>query len=161
MTDPGGWLAALEQGSVAAAIRSSAWLYPAIESAHLAGVALLLGAVAVWDLRLLGTFGHLPAASLARAALPVARVGFVLAVPTGILLFLTEATTLAGNTAFRLKLAVIVLALANIAVFHRGAGLTLESWGEGEVPRAARVAGAVSLLAWTTALVAGQWIAYR
>ena len=159
---PGGWLAAVEHGAVAVAIRSSSWLYPAIETAHLLGVACLVGAAVLFDLRLLGLFRHLRVAELARAALPVARAGFVLAAATGALLFTTEATTLAGNGAFRLKLLLLLVALVNVAVFHRGAGRSMGGWsGEADLPWPVRVAGAVSLCAWLGALAAGQWIAYR
>lgn len=159
---PGGWLSALEQGPVAAAIRSSSWLYPAIETTHLVGVAWLVGAAVLFDLRLLGVFRHVRVAALASAALPVARVGFTVAVVSGALLFTTEARALAGSGAFRLKLALLLVALANVAVFHRGAGRSMGGWsGEADLPWRVRVAGAVSLVAWTGALVAGQWIAYR
>lgn len=159
---PGGWLAALEQSGVAAAIRASSWLYPAVETLHLLGVALLVGGAVLFDLRLLGAFAHVRVADLARVALPLARVGFTVVVPTGLLLFATEATALAGNGALRLKLLLIVAALANIVVFHRGVGRVVEAWDPGSgPPLGARVAGAVSAVAWVGALVAGQWIAYR
>jgi hypothetical protein len=147
---------------VAVAIRSSSWLYPAVETVHLLGVALLVGGAVVFDLRLLGAFARLPVAGLARAALPVARLGFAAVVPTGLLLFATEATALAGNGAMRLKALLIVAALLNIVVFHRGVGRTMDAWPDAvQVPGAARIAGAVSVAAWVGALVAGQWIAYR
>jgi len=44
----------LEQTSVGAGIRESLWLFPAIETLHLLGMAALVGTIAVFDLRLLG-----------------------------------------------------------------------------------------------------------
>ena len=44
----------LEQTAVGAAIRESLWLFPAIETMHLLGMAALVGTVGVLDLRLLG-----------------------------------------------------------------------------------------------------------
>ena len=42
----------LEHTSVGAGIRESLWLFPAIETVHLLGMAALVGTIAVFDLRL-------------------------------------------------------------------------------------------------------------
>jgi len=44
----------LEQTSVGAGVRESLWLFPAIETLHLLGMAALVGTTVVFDLRLLG-----------------------------------------------------------------------------------------------------------
>lgn len=103
----------------------------------------------------------LPADALARLLLPVAVTGFVLAVPTGLLLFTTEATALAGNPAFLAKLALIGLALLNILAFHRLAGRRMADWSLSDrPPPGARFAGAASLALWVGALACGRLIAY-
>ncbi len=156
-----GWLVALETSGLGEALRGSLWLYPLVEVLHILGLALLVGAVAAFDLRLMGLHARLPAEALSRLLLPVAVVGFVLAVPTGILLFISEATALAGNPAFLVKMGLLIAALANIALFHCGAGRRILDWGGGgRPPAAARVAGAASLLLWVAVLAAGRLIAY-
>lgn len=155
------WLVALETSGLGEALRGSLWLYPLVEVLHILGLALLVGAIAAFDVRLMGLHARLPADALSRLLLPVAVAGFVLAVPTGILLFISEATALAGNTAFLVKMGLLVAALANIALFHRGAGRRILDWGGGgRPPAAARVAGAASLLLWVAVLAAGRLIAY-
>ena len=61
----------------------SGWVYPMVESAHLLSIALLVGSIAVVDLRLMGLLRHQAAAALMRSALPVSLAGFCGAVATG------------------------------------------------------------------------------
>lgn len=155
-----GWFALLEQSALGQAMRSSPWLFPAVEVVHILGFALLVGAIAAFDLRLLGFRLMLPADQLARLLLPVAVAGFALAVPAGVLLFTSEAVAFARNPMLWAKLGLIALALINIAVFHIGPGRRWLTWADARPPTAVRVAGAVSLAAWTGAIVCGRLIAY-
>ncbi|MCW0208509.1 MAG: hypothetical protein OJK14_15520 [Achromobacter sp.] len=157
-----GWLVALESSGLGGALRQSLWLYPLVEVAHILGFSLLVGAIVAFDLRLMGARAlWLPADALARLLLPVAVAGFVLSVPTGVLLFVTEATALVRNPAFLAKMALLVLALGNIALFHTGTGHHMAAWSRAErPPRAARIAGAASLALWIGALTCGRLIAY-
>nr|WP_295834949.1 hypothetical protein [uncultured Azospirillum sp.] len=155
------WLVALETSGLGDTLRQSLWLYPLVEVLHILGLALLVGSIAAFDLRLMGLHAGLPAGALSRLLLPVAVVGFVLVVPTGILLFISEATALARNPAFLVKMGLMLAALGNIALFHRGAGRRVAGWGGGgRPPPAARAAGAVSLLLWIAVLASGRLIAY-
>ncbi|SMH30818.1 hypothetical protein [Azospirillum agricola] len=155
-----GWLVALEGSGLGDGLRQSLWLYPLVEVAHILGFALLVGSIVAFDFRLMGARAFLPAAGLSRLLLPVAVTGFALAVPTGVLLFVTEATSLWRNPAFLAKMALLLLALANIAAFHRGAGRDIAAWGGGRPSPAARFAGAASLVLWIAVLTCGRLIAY-
>ena len=155
------WLRWLESTAVAVAMRESTWLYPAVETAHILGFVVLVGAAAMFDLRLLGLSGAIPVSGLARHLLPWARLGLALAAPTGLLMFITEATTTAANPAFRLKLALIGLAVLNAAVFHRWAFKSVKYWDrDAPTPPAAKAAGVISLALWTTVIACGRLIAY-
>lgn len=155
-----GLLAAVEASPVGQAMRSSLWLFPAVEVLHILGFSLLVGAIAAYDLRLLAARPLLPADHLGRLLLPVAVTGFLIAVPAGLLLFTSEATAFAANPMFWAKMGLLVLALLNIVVFHNGIGRRMVSWADIRPPLAARVAGAVSLLAWIGVLICGRLIAY-
>lgn len=157
-----GWLVALETSPLGDALRQSLWLYPLVEVMHILGLALLVGSIVAFDLRLLGARAPLlPADALSRLLLPVAVTGFALTVPTGLLLFTAEATALIGNPAFLLKMALLALALANIAVFHSRAGRRMTVWSLADrPPLAARLAGAASLTLWIAILACGRLIAY-
>ena len=154
LADAPGWLAALQRSALAQALRGSLWLYPAVETLHIVGLALLVGAIAVFDARVVRAGPGLDLDGWARGVLPLARAGFALAVAMGLLLFTAEATAYAANPAFRAKLVLIALALANIAMFH----LLARRVGRPTVPL--RATAAASLALWLLVLVCGRLIAY-
>ena len=157
----GGWLAAVEDSGVGAAMRDSPWLYPAVEIIHLLGLATLVGCAAAFDLRLLGVSRHLPARATARHLLSLARVGFAVAAASGLLLFTADATAIAANPAFRWKLVLIAVAGLNALRFHLGPFRRADGWDfDRPAPAPARLAAGVSLAAWTGAVAAGRLIAY-
>jgi hypothetical protein len=97
-----GWmsLAAAVEGNVLATwLRSSAWGYPAVETLHISGLALLFGAAVAFDLQLLGMAALLPVDGVARFLLPLARIGFGLAVLSGLVLFMMQAQTVRRDAA--------------------------------------------------------------
>ena len=149
------WLTALEQSGLGHAARHSAWLYTIANVLHVFGAALLVGGIAVFDLKLILRAGY--AAETGRAAIPVAAFGLALQVPTGVVLLAPEASALGQNPAFLYKLGLIALGLANVALFHGRMGANMR---HGPFPASARLFAGVSLLAWTGALAAGRMIAY-
>jgi len=109
----------LEQTSVGAGVRESLWLFPAIETVHLLGMAALVGTITVFDLRLLGWMLRRERVSdLARRLLPWSWAGFALQVVTGGLLFTSEAIKVYTNPAFRVKMLLIFLAGLHALIFH-------------------------------------------
>lgn len=155
------WPERLEETAVATWVRESSWGYPTVEVVHILGLALLVGSATMWDLRLLGVSRHLSVSALARYLLPGARVGFVVAATSGVLLLASDAVALASNPAFRMKLVVIALALLNIFIFHARTFRSVTEWDIGaRPPRAARIAAAFSLVLWALAVVTGRFIAY-
>jgi hypothetical protein len=155
------WLVWLETTRLAVAMRQSLWLYPIVEIAHLLGLAVLVGAAVLFDLRLLGLARALPVAPLARHLLGWARASLVLIVPSGVLMFTAHATEMAANPAFRLKLALIAAAGLNAAAFHRFVFPSVDGWNVGKpAPAAARAAAVASLVLWTGVIVCGRLLAY-
>jgi hypothetical protein len=69
-------MTALEQSGLGVAARGSAWLYPLANLAHVLGAALLVGAIATFDVQLLRGAPH-PRTTY-RAAMPVAAIGLAL-----------------------------------------------------------------------------------
>jgi hypothetical protein len=137
----------------------SAWVFPFVEAAHIVSIALLIGAIAVIDVRLMGLLRHQPVAPLLRSALPVALVGFAGAVATGTLLFVANAGELLANRAFSVKIMLLMLGGLNAAWFHASAAR--EALASEAPPSAGmRAAGLVSLLLWVAVVVAGRLIAY-
>jgi hypothetical protein len=159
-----GWVrfaAAVESNGLATWLRSSAWGYPAVETLHITGLAVLFGAAVAFDLRLLGVASLLPVDGVARFLLPLARVGFGLAVVSGLTLFMMQARTLAVMPLFFVKMATVAIAVANTMIFHRGIFTSVSRWGHASrPPRRARIAAVVSLVCWTLVLVCGRFLAY-
>jgi hypothetical protein len=155
------WLVWLESSALAVAMRQWLWFYPAVEIAHITGLAMLVGAAAMFDLRLLGVSRRLPVADLARHLLPWARAGFALVVPTGLMMFIAHATEMATNPAFQLKLTLVALAVGNATIFHRWPFRSVARWNvDAPAPPAARVAAALSLTLWIGVIACGRLLAY-
>lgn len=152
------WALALERSPAGHWVRDSIWAYPIANVLHVLGVAALVGAIIALDLRLLGVLRGGRPVEAARLTLPVAKAGFVVAVLSGIVLFLAEASALVVNTVFLVKFAAIGAALLNIVVFHLGVFRSIAAWAE--PPAAARCAALASLAAWLTAAVCGRFAAY-
>ena len=156
-----GWLAWLEASGLAVAMRRWLWLYPAVEIVHIAGIVMLVGAAAMFDLRLLGFSRRLPVRGMAAHLLPWARAGLAVVVPTGLMMFVAHATEMAGNPAFRLKLVLIAAALANTAAFHRWPFRSVSRWDvQAQAPAAARLAAGASLALWCSVIACGRLLAY-
>lgn len=152
---------ALEGHGLATWLRSSAWGYPAVETLHIVGLALLFGTAMAFDLRLLGVASLLPVDGVARFLLPLARIGFGLAVVSGLVLFMMQAGTFAVMPLFFVKMGAVAIAVANTVLFHRGIFASVREWRQAaRLPRRARVAAVVSLVCWTCALVCGRFLAY-
>jgi hypothetical protein len=145
--------AALEATQIATHLRVSRWTYPLVNAGHVLGIALLIGAVAPLDLRLIGLWRHIPLATVAAVVRPVAAAGLVLALATGALLFATGATEYAATRLFWFKLGLIALALVNVGLYGGPGILTAP-------PLRQRLAGAASLGLWIAVLVCGRMLGY-
>src|SRR5262245_24268517 len=140
-------------------MRSSPVLYPAAEILHIIGFVLLVGSIIALDLRLLGIGRAIAIQPLARLLLPLSRIGFVVALGMGFLLFSADAAHVVRNPAFQAKLLLIAAALANIVIAHLGSWRRALLW-RGDAPVGAKATGFASLLLWIGAICAGRLIAY-
>lgn len=135
------------------------WWFPLLESIHVIAITFLVGSILTVDLRLVGVSAlQYPARVIIRELTPWTWAAFVLSLPTGFGMFMTRAAHYAGNPAFRWKLLLLLLAGVNMAVFHLRSARGIEEWGSKERPPGrARAAGVLSLLLWSTAILAGRW----
>jgi len=146
--------AALQESSFAAFVRNSTFVYPIANITHVVAVIAFFGIVATMDLRLLRIFEGTPARVIIARMRPVALILLLIIAVAGFVLFSAEAVALARNTAFRIKLAAIALALLNIGVNER----TLRIYGDDN--RLVRFTAGVSLLVWLFIAAMGRTIAY-
>nr|WP_314542859.1 DUF6644 family protein [uncultured Massilia sp.] len=150
--------ARLAASPLADGLRSHAWLYPLVETVHILGFVLLVGAVLVFDLRVLGFGAALPLRALARHTLPWSLASVLLVVPSGLLLFATQAPDFLANPAFLLKLALIAAAALNALAFHLGPWRTAPD--SGPVAAGARLQASLSILLWVAVIASGRMLAY-
>jgi hypothetical protein len=145
------------------ALHESLYMWPLVESTHVLSLTLFVGTTVMVDLRLLGVaFTDTPASAFTGRLLPWTRVGFIVMATTGVLLFYATPVRNYQNVFFRLKMILFVIAGLNVWLFHSRVHRRVADWDRDVVPpRAARVAAVVSLVAWSSVVVAGRLIAYN
>ena len=156
-------LRSLEATSFATVIRENESLFPWIEALHVLAITLVIGSIAIVDLRLMGL------ASLDRAVtrltadvLRCTWAAFVVAAITGALLFASNAFNYAHNFYFQTKFIFLALAGINMAIFHLFVSRDIERWGASPhtTPLPAKIGGAVSLALWIGVVACGRWIGF-
>jgi hypothetical protein len=155
-------LAALEASRLAARIRESLYLFPLIESAHVIGLTMVFGTIAIVDLRLLGlASARRPFSRIASDTLKWTWAAFALTVMTGLLMFTTNAGVYYHNFYFRAKMAMLACAGINILIFELTAFRSLQRWDkDAAAPLAAKTVAAVSLVIWIGIIFLGRWVGF-
>ena len=152
----------LQGTGLAARIRDSLFVFPLLESAHVIGLALVFGTIAVIDLRLLGVAST--ERSFQRMASDILKwtwAAFALTALTGSLMFMTNAVVYSHNVYFRTKIALLVLAGLNTLVFELTAGRTMHRWDQApSAPPIGRAVAALSLVIWIAVIFAGRIIGF-
>ena len=143
--------------------RQLGWLYTAGLIVHFIGLCILIGAMLLVDLRLLGLVRQIKLSS-ALAFLPWAIFGFALNLSTGLMFFAFDPFVLWVNPAFKVKMALVLLAGCNVAWFtlveQPKLVRSIQSGGEVDLP--IRISAGLSLGLWLAVIVAGRMIvAYR
>jgi hypothetical protein len=152
-------LAAFDRLPGVALLRDSGTAYLLVNAAHILGIGLVVGAILPLDLRLVGLLRGAPLAVLGPFLSRAAAVGVATAALTGAWLFAVNAGDYVANPAFLAKMALLALALVNVALQHSAGGFRAAI--EGERPTGAtRAFAAASLLVWPLVLLAGRWIAF-
>lgn len=152
----------LENSRLADNIRENDLLFPFIESVHVLSICLVVGSILAVDLRLLGLASIRRSVSrVTNGILPLTWCAFVVAVASGGLLFISNATKYLGNGFFIAKLFLIGAAGLNMAIFHAISAKDLPRWeNETRLPLPARLAGGLSILLWVAVVACGRWIGF-
>ncbi len=151
----------LEDSSFAVAIRQSTWLYPMLEIVHITGIVLLVGPAFIFDIRLLGFSKKSPVSVLAQHLLPWSRRGLLVIVPSGLLLFITNAATLGYDPVFRIKMLLLVVAGLNAMVFHYFTAPSVLTQNENTIlPPSAKLTAGISIIVWLAIIACGRLLAY-
>lgn len=124
---------------------SNSWIFPIVQSIHLAGIVGWVGAIVLVDVRILGFGPHRrSAAELTAQLAPWSRAGLAIMFTTGPILFLSDATRYSSNPAFRIKMTLLLLAVVFHFTLHR---------------RHTRLAALVSMILWSAVVIGGRAIA--
>jgi len=145
------------------ALHESLYMYPLVESTHVLALTLFVGLAVMLDLRLLGlTLKNVPVSEMLDRVLPWTKVGFVIMIVTGALLFYAIPVRNYQNVFFRVKVIMLLLAGLNVWIFHWRVERRVADWDLDPVPpKAARVAAVISIALWAAIIVAGRMIAYN
>jgi len=140
-------------------VAESLWGYPLLETIHTIGMAMLVGALGLINLRVLGYKPDLPLVGT-RDLLPLAWTGFTLNAISGSLLFTSDAVYFFESYTFRIKIGLIILGGINAAllgrrIFREAAGVSVVA-----VDAGTKMIAASSLVFWIAAVCAGRLIAY-
>jgi len=155
------FLIALEQSQLAAAIRQSAWAYPAANVGHIVALTLFAGSVAIMDARLLGAFAATPPASVVRPARRMAMLALLAMAATGSMLFMAEASHVAMNRVFQIKASLIALGVLNALLIARAIDNVVDDAPPfTPLPTRIRLAAVLSLAIWLAVAACGRLIAY-
>ena len=156
----------LDSLNVATLVNAQSWFWPVCEMIHFIGMALLIGTVGVLDGRVLGLFRGIAIASLERFV-PLGIAGFVMNLVTGFIFIagnpIGGSIVYLTNLALQIKLALILIAGANLLVWYATgiAAAANATEPNGDALPAAKAVAAVSFVAWIAVIVFGRLIMYN
>jgi len=153
----------LQESPLALAFRESSYMYPIVEGSHVLSLALSVGMIMWFDLRLLGvTMRKDSVSNVFEQVRPWMILGFTLMFITGAMLFSAHAVDAYESTYFRVKVGLLVLGALNVLLFHSTIDRARSHWDTSEIPPLrARVAGGLSLVLWFGIIAAGRIMAFN
>lgn len=149
------FLESWSQTSLVRWVAESDYGYPFVLTLHAIGMAFVVGIVLMIDLRVVGFAARVQLSALRRFFL-VMWIGFVINLVSGSLLFLANYTAFLHNTAFLIKISLLIT----------GAGATvwlareIDPSENAQISNRARLIGALSILIWLGAITAGRIVGY-
>ena len=134
----------------------SIWSFPTVLTLHTIGMAALVGASWVLDIRLLGVNRRVPLSAY-RWVFPVVTIGLLVNIVTGVMLFMKNATKWGTAMPFFVKMSFIIVSVATLVPVRSH---VLRNDADNEVNGHLRLLAIASILAWTGAVTAGRLLAY-
>jgi len=143
-------------------IHQTKWAFTTIEVVHVLAISLVIGSIAIIDLRLLGVAStKRPFTRLAQDILPITWTAFGLAAVSGSLLFISQAAAYFTTTTFWIKMLIMALAGINMLIFEFNTVRGVQEWDlKSSPPPGARLAGGISITCWLLVFVFGRWTGF-
>ncbi len=144
------------------ALRGSWYVYPAVMSTHLLGIALFGGMVLLTNLRLLGwALRDRSVTDVVDQLRVPKRIGLVVIATCGLLMLGSKAEEYYYNIFFHLKLTLLALMFLHGWYFRRSVYYNTEEIDRApEIPQRAKVCASLSILIWAGIACAGRGIGY-
>jgi hypothetical protein len=147
----------LEATTIGELVRGSTWVFPVIESFHLLALAVLGGVILLVNFRLLGLGLRQPVAELAAGTHQWLVYSVMVAIASGVPLFLSEATKCYYSGPFWIKMEALALAL----IFTFTVWRTVTRADDTRYSALSRATvGVVSIVLWATVAWGGRWIGF-
>jgi hypothetical protein len=155
-------LRGLQETAAATALREDAALFPWVESVHVLALSVVVGCVAIIELRLIGLAGlSRPVSRVLRDLLPCTWSAFAVALLSGFALFASNAITYAHNAFFLGKVALLIGVGLNAFFFHATVERSIQRWDTAaRTPLPARLSGLLSLAGWLGVVACGRWVGF-
>jgi uncharacterized membrane protein len=142
----------LQNNSLIVTLNGTSWMAAALEVIHYFSMFVLVGSIAIVDLRLLGLAGqHQSLTKLAERFFPWMWAALALNFLSGFLMFAGDATAYIPDPTFHMKMYVTLAAV----VFGIIVQWRVPKWDRLPIPAGAKVVALVSLLLWVGAILAG------
>ena len=153
----------MQNSGIGTGIRESIWFFPVIETTHVLALALSVGVLIWFDLRLMSWgMKHQPVSQVHKQVMPLAFFGFAIMTISCVLLFWSEPEKCYLSGFFRVKVLFLILATINAAIFELRTKKSIEDWDKYPVPPMhARMAGLISIISWAAVIIAGRATAYN
>jgi hypothetical protein len=158
---PPEFVQALQNMSIATALRESALVFPVILSLHLTGMGLFGGMILMTDLRLLGiALTKHPVSDIVNGLRPWKHLGLTLTATCGALLLWSKAAIYYPNPYLWIKLSLFGLIIIHALVFRSVYRNVADLDRSPVIPGRAKLAAALSIVLWISVVTAGRWIGY-
>lgn len=146
----------LSESSLNQWVNSSRYIWPTMETIHFLGLCVLMGGLLVVDLRLLGLYPRLSAATAERCV-QWALAAFAVNLITGIGFLAGNTWKYWDNPSFQIKLVLMGIAGVNAMIYQLKAE---ELITESRTTVSMRLIGGISLLCWCGVIVCGRMITF-
>jgi hypothetical protein len=159
LSDLSKWLAAT---SLSHTIQTTTWIIPTLQTIHILCVAAVFSSAVLVDLRVWRlTQRDVPLSDVGRRFLPLIWPVVIVLLLTGSLLIVGEPRRSLLNDTFYIKMALLAFALVLTGLLQWSLTSAPGFW-ERDVGRriAGRVAAVASIVAWSSIIFAGRFIAY-
>lgn len=154
-------IAAVYGSPLATHVRESEITFPLLQTFHVLGILLMVGSIAIVDLRILGVIlKQRSSAEVGKSLLPLTWVGFAIMFLSGGILFAAQSGKIYANVFLQAKLVLLLFAGLNVVIFHATTYRSIASWPAAGAPSSARAAAVLSLVVWASVVVTGRYIAY-